>query len=181
MSTLNILRGCATIQLTKGQNTLVDERDWAELSKRKWCVSECSPGVFYAVRHIHHGRKVRPRQTRIYMHRDVLKIANGGLPPESNGDHKSRDTLDNCQDNVRVATIGQNRSNSRKKLWRGGKSSEYKGVSWYGRYGKWRAVIVKDKKQRELGMFSSETEAALAYNRAALEMHGEFARINEGI
>ena len=115
------------------------------------------------------------------MHRAVAEHRGDDILCEHEVDHRNRDTLDNRRENIRVATVGQNRANSRKKLWRGGKSSQYKGVSFLKHNGRWRALIVKDKQAHVIGYFGSEIVAARAYNRAAVEFHGEFARVNEGI
>jgi hypothetical protein len=54
----------------------------------------------------------------------------------------------------------------------------YKGVSWYPKLQKWIAQICKDYKKYNLGYFKEEYDAAQAYNFAAFEMFGEFARLN---
>lgn len=169
---LDVLQGCATIQLSRGMNALVDATDLEWLGGRKWCATICNGRFYGKATGRTPGKRDRP-----YLHRYIMEMTGSSVQV----DHRNRDTLDNRRTNLRPATVGQNRSNSRKKFWRGGKSSEFKGVSWHKRTSRWRAVIVKDKRQRELGLFDSEADAARAYNRAAMEMHGEFARINEGI
>ncbi len=57
-------------------------------------------------------------------------------------------------------------------------TSGYKGVSLFGRDSKWKAQIQVDGKKRHLGYFDDKIEAAKAYDRAALELHGEFAVLN---
>ncbi|MCU5100544.1 AP2 domain-containing protein [Bacillus cereus] len=57
-------------------------------------------------------------------------------------------------------------------------SSKYKGVSWYKSRKKWCAEITFDKKRKRLGYFDSEDAAALAYNKAALELIGNEAYLN---
>jgi hypothetical protein len=59
------------------------------------------------------------------------------------------------------------------------KSSQYKGVSLDNRRGKWVASIMKDQMSIYLGAFSDETEAANAYNSAAIKLFGSFANINK--
>lgn len=64
------------------------------------------------------------------------------------------------------------------------KSSKYRGVSWHKHKGKWLAYI-KDvrlpngRRQKTIGIFDSELEAAQAYNDFARELRGEGAFLNE--
>lgn len=60
---------------------------------------------------------------------------------------------------------------------RGG-SSQYKGVFWWKQHGKWCARIVVDGRQKHLGLFKEEPDAARAYDQAARAAWGEFARTN---
>lgn len=76
--------------------------------------------------------------------------------------------------NVRWVTNQQNQMNKRSNR---NSSSKYKGVCWSD--GKWASVIRKDGKNRFLGRFLVEEDAALAYNTAAIEMFGEYANLNE--
>jgi hypothetical protein len=57
-------------------------------------------------------------------------------------------------------------------------TSRYKGVRLSRHRGKWRAEIMKDRRTLYLGMFASEEDAARAYDRKALELHGPAARLN---
>jgi hypothetical protein len=68
-----------------------------------------------------------------------------------------------------------------KQLPRRGPQTSYKGVS--GRYTKtrgivWRAAIRANGHLIQLGAFASDVEAAYAYDRAAIEHFGPFARLN---
>ena len=51
------------------------------------------------------------------------------------------------------------------------KSSQYYGVTWAKQNAKWKAVIVVDKKQRHLGFFDNELDAAVAYNLYATQQN----------
>jgi hypothetical protein len=59
-----------------------------------------------------------------------------------------------------------------------GKTSEYRGVSWSKSSKKWQAQIHFDGKQRHLGYFADEKEAARAYDRASRAHHGGKAKLN---
>lgn len=72
---------------------------------------------------------------------------------------------------ITVAESQQNRSKKEAP------SSQYKGVSWHKSTGKWRAAIMINGKQRHLGEFTDEIEAARTYDAAAYEA-GEFTRLN---
>lgn len=88
-------------------------------------------------------------------------------------DHENRNGLDSRRSNVRRATHTQNQGNRRKRR---GTVSRYKGVIWTR--DKWVAQLRTLDKQMWLGSFSSEDDAALAYNFAAVEYFGEFATLN---
>jgi hypothetical protein len=109
----------------------------------------------------------------LYMHRLIA-----GAGPGETVDHINRDPTDNRGANLRIATASQNGANrgpDRRKL---GTTSRHKGVSWDKSRKKWGAYIHVDGKTRGLGRFDTEREAAVAYNKAALETWGEFARLN---
>jgi hypothetical protein len=57
--------------------------------------------------------------------------------------------------------------------------SGFKGVCWHKRDKRWRAQIRVDRGKKYLGEFTDPKDAARAYDRAALELHGDFARTNE--
>lgn len=111
------------------------------------------------------------------MHRIVLgRLIGRELATAEQCDHINGDRLDDRRDNLRIATNSQNARN-RKPIG----ESAYMGVSRNG--GAWRAKIlpagaVNRGAQIHLGIFADEEEAARAYDRAAREYHGEFARLN---
>jgi hypothetical protein len=88
-------------------------------------------------------------------------------------DHINGDTLDNRRANLRVCTKSENNRNRRKLH---PTTSRFKGV--YKNTKPWIALIECNGKQFVLGRFASEEEAALAYDKAAKEHFGSFARLN---
>lgn len=155
-----------SIELSQGKVAIVDAADYERLSLHKWCAMK-QRHTWYAVRSI-----LLPsgRQTTVYMHREIM-----GLPSKVKVDHKDGDGLNNWRDNLRSATDQQNCFNA---VARKNKSSQYKGVSLFKKVNKWEAYITLDGKQRRLGFFSNEEDAARAYDAAARLLFGEFARFN---
>lgn len=88
-------------------------------------------------------------------------------------DHESRDTLDNRITNLRDATFAQNQHNRTAQV---NNTSGHKGVSLIKKTGRWRADIKANGVPKYLGSFATPEEAAAAYDAAALELHGAFAR-----
>ena len=89
-------------------------------------------------------------------------------------DHEDGDPLNNTRKNLRKATSAQNMRNQAK---RAGCSSQYKGVSSIYS-GTWIASVTVNYQTRFWRLFKDEIEAARAYDAAAEELHGEFARTN---
>ncbi len=61
---------------------------------------------------------------------------------------------------------------------RPGGPSKYRGVIWHKSNSKWEARIYDNGKQRFLGYFTSEEEAARVYDEAAMRIGGHGARTN---
>uniref|UniRef100_A0A7S3QSY1 AP2/ERF domain-containing protein n=1 Tax=Dunaliella tertiolecta TaxID=3047 RepID=A0A7S3QSY1_DUNTE len=55
-------------------------------------------------------------------------------------------------------------------------SSQYRGVSWHERSQRWEVRVWGGGKQHFIGSFTSETEAARAYDKAVLRLRGQDAR-----
>lgn len=95
-------------------------------------------------------------------------------------DHIDHDTLNNQKSNLRPVTDQQNHFNRRSVT---ATTSVHKGVSWDARRRIWIAGITASGQHFGLGSFVSETEAAIAYDKAAAEKHGAYACLNfpEGV
>lgn len=147
---------------------LVDEADFAELSQINWNLRRDSKsGTYYARTDRNNGNK-RPLP---FMHQQILQ-----LPDGFEIDHKNHNGLDNRRENLRAATGTQNQANRRKR-GSDGTSSTYKGVSKQGQ--RWRARLSRHGELYHLGYFSTEDEAAVAYNKSARKLFGEFALTNK--
>lgn len=98
-----------------------------------------------------------------------------GTWPENDLDHSDAVRSNECFFNFRPATRGQNMQNG---TLRSNNTSGYKGVAFHYGTMKWRAYIKRNGMQIALGLFFTKEDAALAYNKAAKELFGEFARVN---
>lgn len=108
------------------------------------------------------------------VHRLVIE-AFAGAAPGMVTDHINGDRTDNRLANLRAATSSQNGMN---KGLLAHSTTGFKGVTFYHRDRNWRAYIKVDRRQRHLGYYADAESAARAYDDAARELHGEFARLN---
>jgi len=90
-------------------------------------------------------------------------------------DHISGNRTDNSISNLRWATVSQNQQN-RKKKHNG--TSKYKGVCWNKNNQMWYAGIRINERQKHLGFYHCEEDAATAYDHAAKLYFESFARLN---
>jgi hypothetical protein len=92
-------------------------------------------------------------------------------------DHINGNGLDNRRENLRFTDSVGNNCNARKR--KNARTSKYKGVHYCTSTGKYKAQIQYLKKKYSGGTFSTEREAALAYNELALKYHKDCAVLNE--
>ena len=139
------------IQIIVDDKTIIiDNEDKAKVSIFTWLVNDN-----------------RPRTSK------HLPIGNVILEQDKNTiiDHINGNTLDNRKVNLRIATRQQNNANRIVKNTLG-----YRGVRINGnRYG---AQIKFNGELIWLGTFDTKEEAAIAYDKKAVELFGEFAVLN---
>lgn len=147
------------IPLTKGYVALVDDADADRvLAVGRWQAIE-RPRTTYAVHTLNRGAV----SLHAFLTGYVLT------------DHINLDGLDNRRANLRPATHAENLRNRGRQT---NNSSGFKGVTWNKRARKWQAQIGMPGSKSYLGIFVDPEEAARAYDAAAIELHGEFARLN---
>jgi NUMOD4 motif/HNH endonuclease/AP2 domain len=89
-------------------------------------------------------------------------------------DHIDKNKTNNLVSNLRWCNRTQNEDNKGKK--HGNHSSRFIGVCRDG--DKWRAQIYNNGKELYIGVFATGEEAAIAYDKKAIELRGEFASTN---
>ena len=145
-------------QPLKPRYTLIDDEDYEEVSKYFWH-RDAQGYVVSAISF-----------KNIRLHRFIMDAPKGSML-----DHIDGNRLNNTKGNLRYVTCSQNCMNQRKS--RGG-TSKYKGVYIGWNKHRWYAAVRKNGKQNYLGSFKTEENAALAYNKVALELFGEHACLN---
>lgn len=149
-----------TIELSRGKVAIVDDLDYEWLSKYKWHVNNYG----YAVGRMVAGKKVM-------MHRAIMN------PPDNKQiDHINHNTLDNRRENLRICTRSNNQMN---RGLQSNSTTGYKGVCFDKYKQRFISYLKLNGKQIRFGYCHTPEEAARRYNKAALEMFGEFAMLND--
>lgn len=149
------------VELGNGMVAVVDPENWDVVKERTWRPISNQRGDVYAA--AGSGGKL------IYLHKYIWERVNGKTDNEV--DHINLDRLDNRLSNLREASSLQNKGNS--KVRKNNKAG-FKGVGNIGGKRPWRARIG----QVTVGRFDSAEDAAVAYDNAARDLFGEFARVN---
>ena len=147
-----------------GLTAFVDQEDAALVANRAWAA--CNTG---------NKRRLATKISgkRVYLH--VLLLC----PPQGVWvDHIDGDPLNCRKSNLRYCLPVQN---ARNRLPNQKCASKFKGVRWHRATGKWSAAITCNYKDHWLGVFNEPEQAAMAYDEAAVRMHGEFAKTNRQI
>ncbi len=159
-----ICRETGAITLTSGAVCFVDPDDIDLVSHVVWSeVKSLRTSYAYGF--------LPGSEVRLFMHVLLMGQRDGFMV-----DHRDGNGLNNVRSNLRWATSSQNQANKRHQR---GNSNPYKGV-WppTGEHPHWRAGITCDGVRYYLGNFATPEEAALAYDRKAKELFGEFAKLN---
>jgi HNH endonuclease len=149
-----------------GGHTLIDEADLALVSQHKWLTNKKERGKKTSY--------VRLTDDSLKLHQLLM----GEVPPGHVIDHINGDGTDNRRTNLRYCTHSENHANESK---RSGGSSVFKGVGFDADRQKWSAKLMVNGETRNLGRFDLEVDAAMAYDKAAVEAFGEHARTNSSL
>lgn len=179
----NPVPGARWLRLTRGKFALVDEDLFDRLNRSKWHWTKGGTSAGHATKDDDRGRAL--------LHRVILDVQDDQVFV----DHRDNNGLDCRRSNLRIASRQQNSINRDKFVGRPGRkfTSRYKGVvdrskhlarSYVRNITKkaidfpWLARIRVNKQLIHLGRYATEREAAVAYDAAALQHFGEFARLN---
>ena len=163
--------------LTQGKETLVDDEDYEMLMEHKWFANkDDKSGKFYVKRKS--PIDSNGKQKTICMHRVITNAPKG-----KQIDHINGNPLDNRKENLRTCTNQQNQMNRGKQ---NNNKSGYKGVRYMKKrkgminehFKPWVAQIKHNQKDIYLGMYKTKEEAALVYNKKAIELFGEYVYLN---
>ena len=148
---------------SNGEKFLIDADKYSLIKDISWSYNSCG----YVCGNI----SIDGKQHRIKLHRLVTNCPEGMCVDHIHG---SDTRYDNRSCNLRICTYAQNAQNVTCQ-----KRNKYKakGVS-LAKCGTYQAQIQINGKLKYLGSFKTIKEAADAYDKAAKEHFGEFARLN---
>jgi hypothetical protein len=150
------------VPLTRGLVALVDPEDADLVSPYSWHAGH-GKHTFYAWR----SPRVDEINPIVQMHALIARRM-GVLVV----DHINGDGLDNRRANLRIATVGQNNANARKRP-----GAQYRGVRRLPS-GRWVAQSWEKGRYLYIGSFDTAEDAARARDAVAAANYGEFARLN---
>jgi len=145
----------AIIKISSGEEILVDDDKYYDLIKYTWSITK--------------GYALNCKENML-MHRFLMNAQKGDVI-----DHINNNRLDNRLINLRQSNNSLNSHNISKQK---NTSSKYIGVCYHKKTKKYQAGIKKDDKRYYLGLFNTEEDAARARDKKALELYGEFVKLN---
>lgn len=147
----------------------IDDEDAERVLKFKWCVHYKYKYGHYRLTDVRTNTIKNGKRRQIALHKLLTsyKIV----------DHADRNVLNNKKENLRNCS---NAENLRNKGLQSNNTSGFKGVYWNKNRNKFQAQIKFNGKNFYLGLYNTLQEGAEVYDRAATELHGDFAKLNFG-
>jgi hypothetical protein len=145
------------IPLGRGLYALVDDEDYEQLSKLNWHLHQSKNNDGYYA------------SSNLKMHRLITNA-----PPGTVVDHINGNKLDNRKKNLRLCTNAENQQNTKSR----GGTSQYKGVHYNQKSGKWMGAFVFNSTRYYCGTYASEKECARAVDKKRKEVCDSFAVLN---
>lgn len=155
------------LTINRGQNVvLLDDEDYEKISKFSWRVHPQS-------NNIQRSEWIKGSRGKVKTFSMASEIMNdsGGMY-----DHQDRNPFNNQKSNLCKTTYQKNLRNRNKRK---NSSSKYFGVSFFKRDRTWQAAITINYKVIHIGRYSAELEAAVAYNKAAINLVQGFINLNK--
>ena len=148
------------VSLTDGSIMQVDDEDYEYARQQTWSKSTLGYAVY------------RVGELTFRFHAEVLCE----VPfVDAVCDHIDGNKLNNQKANLRWVTRQQNAQNRGKNK---NNTTGFKGVTLRGDTGKYQASLRLPIGLRSFGCYDTAEEAAKAYDKAALQFHGKFAKLN---
>lgn len=149
--------------------TLIDYEDYKRVIEvGEWILS---PQGYVVALIPREDIKSKHKKRMLPLHRFIMNAPKG-----YHVDHIDGDKLNNRKENLRICTCAEN---ARNRPIQPNNTSGYKGVQLIKSTGKFLAIISINRNQIRLGYYETAIDAAMAYNKAAIKYHGEFAKLNE--
>lgn len=159
------------LELKNGRRVIVDDEDYPFVSRL--ALTEATKGNIVA--HFEHSKKAFsiPVSSLLMKPLGIQQVI-----------HINKDKYDLRKENLKLASMSQLNHGIRINYKHKNKTSKYRGVSFktYNKKtgaGKWKAQMMCNGVRWNGGMFITELEAAIAYDKKARELYGEYAYQNE--